>query len=696
MKVLFKRFHGIKSISVFLVTALLLSMATFAYAEAPEPPDETAYVDSFNEPGEESGGGATQEPDSEPVEEPGVEAGQVLDGEAVEEPDEVITEVEAPEPAAIKPTALQGDFGINALAADGPTVYILNPGVQGDGKTTFQWEQLLTACSVIRDAGGGTIDFTNVTSPGNQTNINSITYSSFTVRGDGVTEYPVGITCYANLTLDNFSVKVTDGGISMTAYEIDTATITVIGNCKITNTASGHGLTFYKNLVIDGPGTLSVCGISAGISFAGGGSTNDRTLSINTDVTAVNTGETAGVGMFAGGGGAILSMNGTFISTINGTGSLTALGHGGSKSAGIRVDNAYDFTICELPGGLTVEGMGSGILFTNVGNQNLTIDRASDTIIQGVGTSSGITLYKSSGSTTIRNTGSGAVTFQGGAASGNGIYVAYDNQVYTYTLSFSGGLINAIGGGSGSGITAWDYYTAASGVFTLNLNGNTTLNTIGGASGVGISLNWRNVNIIFTDNAPILTITNNGATAEVHSFTAQLAGADWVLTNAAFTSGTMKDANVSVSTAPGVTSIIKRGVETVPEPLYTVTIPETLALTVGGNALTITVSDTANLGGKAVTITFEGTQAKIAEGTDYRYGAQLDPESGGAGLPYELFNADNAPVTSTAANPAGQTLADFTGNGTKTISLYIDESALDTVERGIPYTGYIIFGIKLL
>ena len=79
----------------------------------------------------------------------------------------------------------------------------------------------------------------------------------------------------------------------------------------------------------------------------------------------------------------------------------------------------------------------------------------------------------------------------------------------------------------------------------------------------------------------------------------------------------------------------------------------------------------------------------------YRYGVQLDAVNGGAGLAYAIFSADNVPVISTVINPAGHTLAAFTGNGTKAINLHIDESDLESVERGVAYSGHIVFGIKL-
>ena len=136
---------------------------------------------------------------------------------------------------------------------------------------------------------------------------------------------------------------------------------------------------------------------------------------------------------------------------------------------------------------------------------------------------------------------------------------------------------------------------------------------------------------------------------------------------------------------------------TPPEPTYTVTIPTTLDLAVGDNYLPVTVSNTQDLGGKAVAITFEATQDNANNGSGLYYRMCLWPNgiSGETSVIYKLFNAENSEIISNAANPAGQILVDLNGNGTKKIRINLPEPNAGILPN-VPYTGYIIFGIKLV
>jgi len=128
------------------------------------------------------------------------------------------------------------------------------------------------------------------------------------------------------------------------------------------------------------------------------------------------------------------------------------------------------------------------------------------------------------------------------------------------------------------------------------------------------------------------------------------------------------------------------------EPSYTVTIPGSLPLVFGDNYLPITVSDTGNLSGRAVTVTFEGTQHQ----SDSHYWMYLRPDVPGDSPHYELYNADDVQILSTAANPSGHILAQFTVDGIKQIKILFSYNEIKYMEPGVTYTGQLIFGIKLV
>ena len=131
-------------------------------------------------------------------------------------------------------------------------------------------------------------------------------------------------------------------------------------------------------------------------------------------------------------------------------------------------------------------------------------------------------------------------------------------------------------------------------------------------------------------------------------------------------------------------------------PTYTVTIPGSLTLAIGDNNLPIAVSDTDNLGGKKVTVTFEETQDYSMAIPGYFLNLATVVDLIGYTITYKLFDADNHDVTYDYSGYnsvlEGTVLAEFTTDGTKNIKINIPSSAY-TVGT---YTGYIVFGIYLV
>ena len=131
-------------------------------------------------------------------------------------------------------------------------------------------------------------------------------------------------------------------------------------------------------------------------------------------------------------------------------------------------------------------------------------------------------------------------------------------------------------------------------------------------------------------------------------------------------------------------------------PVYTVTIPGSLDLTRGDNWLTITCF-TDSLFDKTVTVTFEGTQTsnQFVLHTDWIGNQSYN-------LAYRLYDFNNVYVG--YAPFPGRVLVEFdtktySGNLEEKIRIFIDPD--DTIndgidfQPGVPYSGYIIFGIKL-
>ena len=136
-------------------------------------------------------------------------------------------------------------------------------------------------------------------------------------------------------------------------------------------------------------------------------------------------------------------------------------------------------------------------------------------------------------------------------------------------------------------------------------------------------------------------------------------------------------------------------------PTYTVTIPASLTLAVGDNDLPITASDVADLNGKTITVTFEGTMPNDKDAVDDRYYTRLwlnGSNVGGNAIRYDLYDADGQYVSTFGTCAAGTVLASFTTSGIQNIRIYIDPFYVTTsgFQPGAPYTNYITFGIALV
>lgn len=139
----------------------------------------------------------------------------------------------------------------------------------------------------------------------------------------------------------------------------------------------------------------------------------------------------------------------------------------------------------------------------------------------------------------------------------------------------------------------------------------------------------------------------------------------------------------------------------VAEPIYTVTIPGSLALKSGGNAVPITVSDADDLNGKAVRVSIESTN----------YGSRICLVRVGAANPTSLTQSSDHIFATGEIRIGEKRLALAPGPSpmpTESIgggfyNFYANETLNLTfslpTELAIPnevYTGYIIFGISLV
>jgi hypothetical protein len=139
-----------------------------------------------------------------------------------------------------------------------------------------------------------------------------------------------------------------------------------------------------------------------------------------------------------------------------------------------------------------------------------------------------------------------------------------------------------------------------------------------------------------------------------------------------------------------------------------------MTLGLGDNYLPIAADDLQNIGDKTVTVTFEGTQDFGGYGESREYYTYLWPNGVDprVSMPnnhiyYQLFDADNVRLSKNNdfywddTLTAGLIFAEFKAALTenKNIRIFVPESqTLDnsSLQSGIPYTGYIIFGIKLV
>jgi hypothetical protein len=139
----------------------------------------------------------------------------------------------------------------------------------------------------------------------------------------------------------------------------------------------------------------------------------------------------------------------------------------------------------------------------------------------------------------------------------------------------------------------------------------------------------------------------------------------------------------------------------VPEPLYTVTIPSELKLAEGDNQFNIEVSNAENLGDKKVIITLERTQHNNGGSFAQTLWANgNEPDVFDVSLDYnnQFFHYEiYVPYSTSYAGvfSAGAEFAVFAGNGVQNSNIRISASNAARALPEVPYTGYIIFGIKL-
>ena len=135
-----------------------------------------------------------------------------------------------------------------------------------------------------------------------------------------------------------------------------------------------------------------------------------------------------------------------------------------------------------------------------------------------------------------------------------------------------------------------------------------------------------------------------------------------------------------------------------PEPTYTVTIPASLTLSIGDNPLAFEVSDSANLGGQEVVITFEKTQFYISGDTFAN--AQIDGT--GVSIYYDLYDMNGTKVSyldfGSNVIDLNTQLAAFDTDGTENIKLVLHSTVIGgaPIPVGMAFTGFIVFGIALV
>jgi len=138
----------------------------------------------------------------------------------------------------------------------------------------------------------------------------------------------------------------------------------------------------------------------------------------------------------------------------------------------------------------------------------------------------------------------------------------------------------------------------------------------------------------------------------------------------------------------------------VAEPEYTVTIPGTLKLDFGRNSLYITVSDANYLAGKRIEVTLDATQDNRS-GSSYFNLWKNGVDDFANAIPYYVIvgflNDDpDDPDMLESGFYDPHILNRFTGDGTKEIFISVPLSYASMMEMDVPYTGHIVFGIKLV
>jgi len=138
-----------------------------------------------------------------------------------------------------------------------------------------------------------------------------------------------------------------------------------------------------------------------------------------------------------------------------------------------------------------------------------------------------------------------------------------------------------------------------------------------------------------------------------------------------------------------------------PDPTYTITIPETVAISTTDTTLVpITASDVSNLpDGKQISVTYESGNGVY--GRLYLQGT--DPNDGTSYVMTMMIagTAGDFRMGALEKQIKGMELASFTDNGTENFQLY--PAAFDypdgtgnlQIHKGVPYTGYMTYGIAL-
>ena len=142
-------------------------------------------------------------------------------------------------------------------------------------------------------------------------------------------------------------------------------------------------------------------------------------------------------------------------------------------------------------------------------------------------------------------------------------------------------------------------------------------------------------------------------------------------------------------------------------PTYTITIPATMNLSVGNNNIPITVSDMDNFSGEKIVVTAKETQAEedIGSGT-YFYDFHLWPNGTIPAmladvLMYTVHRLDGTSDYYAISPSETHIVAEFTANGTENVQITVMNylghplGALDPIPTGVPYTGWITFGISV-